>query len=61
MAAQRFTTAERRALELAQSDVYNDVRRAAEAHRLGKSDHRPEREPFFFILQCTSTCMLIVL
>ena len=34
MAAQRFTTAEKRALDLSQSDVYSDVRRAAEAHRL---------------------------
>ena len=33
MAAQRFTTAEKKALDLAQSDVYADVRRAAEAHR----------------------------
>eukprot|EP00731_Ephydatia_muelleri_P010088 Em0005g674a len=33
VAAQRFTTEEKKALDRAQADVYADVRRAAEAHR----------------------------
>ena len=33
MAAWRMTSEEKRALERAQSDVYSDIRRAAEAHR----------------------------
>ena len=33
MASQRVSLAEKRALERAVSDVYSDVRRAAEAHR----------------------------
>lgn len=33
MAAQRFTSAEKKALEIAQSEIYADIRRAAEAHR----------------------------
>ena len=33
MASQRLSLAEKRALERAVSDVYNDVRQAAEAHR----------------------------
>ncbi|XP_019848837.1 PREDICTED: methionine aminopeptidase 2-like isoform X2 [Amphimedon queenslandica] len=32
-AAQRFTTEEKKALDRAQSDVYSEIRRAAEAHR----------------------------
>ena len=33
VAAQRFTSEEKRALERIQDDVYSDFRRAAEAHR----------------------------
>ena len=33
VAAQRFTTEEKKALDRAQADIYADVRRAAEAHR----------------------------
>lgn len=32
-AAQRFTSEEKRALDRAQSDIYSEIRRAAEAHR----------------------------
>jgi methionyl aminopeptidase len=33
VALQRFTSEEKRALDLAHNDMYNDIRRAAEAHR----------------------------
>ena len=33
VAAQRFTSEEKRALERFQTDIYSDFRRAAEAHR----------------------------
>ena len=51
VAAQRYTTEEKKALDRAQSDVYSEIRRAAEAHRL---DVYPELKYFCQITICYS-------
>ena len=45
VAAQRFTSEEKRARERLQNDIYQDVRRAAEAHRC--------------VCMCVCVCVLV--